>query len=81
MARKPSVEGLVNSYTANQLAKRIIEQYDEITSLKAQLKESEKKQLVELRDKIKELEKKQAQQEFYLKSLYDTAKRYNDNKL
>ena len=34
MARKPSVEGLVNSYTAKQLAQRIIDQVEEINKLK-----------------------------------------------
>lgn len=76
MARKPSVEGLVNSYTATQLAKRILEQHEEITTLKTQLKKSEKTEIVELKKEIKELKKINGIQEDFINSIGETLKQY-----
>lgn len=74
MARKPSVEGLVNSYTAKQLAQRIIDQVEEINKLKKQLEESEKTEIVELKKEIKELKKINGIQEDFINSIGETLK-------
>lgn len=80
MARKATENGLVNSYTARQLAQRIVKQNEEITSLKKQLEESEKKQIKVLKETIKKLTAKIAQQEIYLNTISETAQRYQKNK-
>lgn len=76
MARKPSPDGLVNSYTAKQLAQRIIDQIEEINSLKEQLKESEKKEIQDLKKEVKELKRVNGIQEDFIKSIGETLEQY-----
>lgn len=76
MARKPSVEGLINSYTAKQLAQRIIDQVENMNQLTKQLEENTKTEIVELKKEIKELKRINKIQEDFINSIGETLKQY-----